>query len=179
MELWDLYDADRRPLGRTMVRGEEQPPETYRLVVHVCIFNEKGEMLLQQRQPFKRGWPNCWDVTVGGSAVAGERSQDAAHRELLEELGLDVSFEGLRATLSVSFDGGFDDWYLIRRDVDASKCALQVEEVQAVRWAGLSEALAMLEDGRFIPYHRGFLELLFSMQDKTGLFSHPDNTQQR
>ncbi len=177
MELWDLYDADRRPLGRTMVRGEPQPPGTYRFVIHVCIFNERGEMLLQQRQPFKKSWSNLWDVTVGGSAVAGERSQDAAHRELLEELGLDVSFEGLRPALTVSFDGGFDDWYLIRRDVDVSECALQYEEVQAVRWAGLSEALAMLEDGRFIPYHKGFLECLFFLRGQnSGMHTRPDTT---
>lgn len=58
---------------------------TYHLVVHVCVFNQKGEMLIQQRQPFKQGWPNLWDVTMGGSALAGETSQQAAMRELKEE----------------------------------------------------------------------------------------------
>ena len=71
MELFDLYTADREKTGQTMVRGEPTPEGFYRLVVHVCIFNPEGQMLIQQRQPFKRGWANLWDVTVGGCAVAG------------------------------------------------------------------------------------------------------------
>lgn len=72
MELWDIYNADRIKTGETMVRGEPMPGGAYHLVVHACVFNKKGEMLIQQRQPFKDGYPNLWDITVGGSAVAGE-----------------------------------------------------------------------------------------------------------
>ena len=43
MEILDLYTADREKTGRTMVRGEETPAGCYRLVVHVCIFNDKGQ----------------------------------------------------------------------------------------------------------------------------------------
>ena len=88
MELWDLYDRDRQLLGRTMARGEKQPEGTCHLVVHICLFNSRGEMLIQQRQSFKSGWSNFWDLTVGGSAVAGESSRTAAEREVREELGL-------------------------------------------------------------------------------------------
>ena len=71
MELWDIYDKDRVKTGKTMVRGSEFAPDCYHMVVHVCIFNSKGELLIQQRQPFKEGFPNMWDVTVGGSATTG------------------------------------------------------------------------------------------------------------
>ena len=88
MELWDVYDKDRVKTGETMERGSAFADGAYHLVVHVCIFNSKGEMLIQQRQPFKEGWPNLWDLTVGGSAVAGESSGEAAKRELFEEIGI-------------------------------------------------------------------------------------------
>ena len=77
MELFDLYTRDRIRTGRTMVRGDKVPEGLYRLVVHVCIFDPEGRMLIQQRQPFKKGWSNMWDITVGGCAVAGDTSQDA------------------------------------------------------------------------------------------------------
>ena len=51
MELWDLYDENRVNLGKTMVRGEKQHDGVYRIVVHACIFNSQGQMLIQQRQP--------------------------------------------------------------------------------------------------------------------------------
>ena len=53
MELWDVLDRDRRLTGRTMRRGDEMAAGDYHLVVHVCLFNAAGEMLIQQRQPFK------------------------------------------------------------------------------------------------------------------------------
>ena len=64
MELWDVYNYDRTKSGRTMVRGDKMEGGAYHLVVHACIFNSRGEMLIQQRQPFKQGWSNMWDITV-------------------------------------------------------------------------------------------------------------------
>ena len=81
MELFDLYTKDREPTGKKMVRGDRVPEGLYRLVVHVCIFDQEGRMLIQQRQPFKEGWSDMWDVTVGGSAVTGDSSRTAAERE--------------------------------------------------------------------------------------------------
>ena len=63
MEYWDLYDEHFQKIGRTHLRGEKIPKGTYHLVVHVCIFNQKGEMLIQQRQYFKEGWPNSVSYT--------------------------------------------------------------------------------------------------------------------
>ena len=38
MELWDLYDKNRKLTEHTMVRGDEMQPDTYHLVIHVAIF---------------------------------------------------------------------------------------------------------------------------------------------
>lgn len=69
MELWDFHTKDRVKTIKTMVRGEEFPSGLFHLVVHVCIFNSNRELLIQQRQSFKEGWPNKRDITVGGSAI--------------------------------------------------------------------------------------------------------------
>ena len=102
MELFDLYDHQRRPLGRTMVRGTKTPDGCYRLVVHISIFNSKGEMLIQQRQSFKDDWQNLWDLSVGGSVTTGETSQVGAERELLEELSITADFQGKAPDLSIT-----------------------------------------------------------------------------
>lgn len=176
MELWDLYTRDREKLDQKAVRGEPLPEGTCHLVVHVCLFNSRGEMLIQQRQPFKSGWSNYWDVSVGGSAVAGDSSQAAAQRELREELGLDLSFEGIRPALTLHFDQGFDDVYLVEREVDVKSLTLQYEEVQAARWASLPEILRMVQEGVFIPYHESFLELLFFLRNHKGPRTYADPT---
>lgn len=169
MEVWDLYFEERMKSEKNMIRGEEQPEGVFRQVVHVCIFNGKEEMLIQQRQPFKKGWPNMWDVSIGGSAVSGDTSRMAAEREVLEELGYQISLENVRPALTINFPGGFDDYYLIQDDnLDIKMLKLQEEEVKGVKWASLNEILEMIEEGSFIPHHKAFMELLFFMRNHKG-----------
>ena len=161
MELFDLYDNLRQRTGETMVRGEPVPSGRWRLVVHICVFNSAGQLLIQQRQPFKDGWPNLWDVTVGGSVLAGETSQEGARRELQEEIGLEADFSTAAPDYSTTFTGGYDDVYILRMDPDLSSLRLQESEVQAIRWAGLEEILSMIDQGTFIPYGKEFIRFLF------------------
>lgn len=151
-----------------MVRGEEFEPGDYHMIVHVCIFNAKGEMLIQQRQPFKQGWSNMWDVTVGGSATAGDTSQMAAQRETFEEIGIELDFSELRPHLTVNGEYRFNDIYLIESEVDIHKLTLQPEEVQNVKWASLDEILQMIESGEFIPYYKSLIQLLFESRRQRG-----------
>ena len=168
MEFWDLYDIDRRATGEMHPRGERMPEGRYHLVVHVVIFNTQGEMLIQQRQPFKEGWPNMWDVTVGGSAIAGDTSRTAAQRETLEEIGLRIDLSNELPKVVLPFDTGFDDIYILTMDLDPATLTLQESEVQAVRWASKEDVLALLDTEQFIPYHKAFLELLFALQHARG-----------
>lgn len=66
-EEWlDLYDKNHLPLNVSIKRGEKIPKNACRLVVHICIFNTKGEMLIQQRQSTKKSLPDKWDLSAGG-----------------------------------------------------------------------------------------------------------------
>lgn len=168
MEYWDIYDAQRVKTGRTVKRGEKMEQGEYHLVVHVCIFNGKNEMLIQQRQSFKDGWPDLWDITVGGSAIKGETSQQAAERELFEELGIKINLREIRPQLTVNFERGFDDIYLVEKEVQPEDIKLQYEEVQAATWASKEEILNLISGGAFIPYLTGFIDLLFDMRMKYG-----------
>ena len=176
MELFDLYTADRVKMNRTMVRGEPVPEGCYRIVVHVCIFDPEGRMLIQQRQPFKDGWSNMWDITVGGSAVAGDTSQTAAERETREEIGLSIDLTGVRPSLTLYWEHGFDDYYLLTRELDPASLHLQYEEVQTVRWADREEILRMIDDGEFIPYEKGLIDLLFFQRNHRGAHTRRDTT---
>ncbi len=172
MELFDLYDENRVKTGKTIERGKEIPYGLYHIVVHVCIFNSNGQMLIQQRQPFKAGWPDMWDVSVGGSAVSGDTSQTAAEREVLEEIGYKINLENHRPVITINFDHGFDDIYTVIEDIDINNLVLQPEEVQAVKWATEEEIIGMIDDGIFIPYHKELIKLLFFMRNHRGTF-HP------
>ncbi len=168
MELVDLYDENRIPLGKTAERSTSQTPGEYRAVVHVCVFDSRGRLLIQQRTMSKFIWPGRWDVSVGGGVDAGETSRQGAEREFREELGYSLDMKGLRPSLTVNFDGGFDDFYILTKDLALEELTLQQEEVQAVRWAGVEELLAMVDAGIFIPYPKNFLRLLFDFREQFG-----------
>ncbi|RMD02302.1 NUDIX domain-containing protein [Clostridium autoethanogenum] len=168
MELWDVYDSERNKTNRTMVRGRDFNEGDYHMVVHICIFNSKGEMLIQQRQPFKEGWSNMWDITVGGSAIEGETSQMAAKRELMEELGIKINLQDIRPHLTINFDNGFDDVYLIQKDIDIVDLTLQYEEVKCVKWASKEEIFSMIDSGEFIPYYKSLIQLFFDSKNQYG-----------
>ena len=168
MELWDIYDENRTRTAKTMVRGEPIKDGDYHLVVHVCIFNSKGQMLIQKRQPFKSGFPGMWDVTVGGSAVSGDTSRTAAQRELEEEVGIHLDFSEIQPHLSINWEHGFDDVYLLEYEVDESTLSLQYEEVEQVAWSYEHEIIEMIERGEFIPYYPELISLFFKMRKKYG-----------
>ena len=176
MERFDLYDADRVKTGRTMARGEPVPEGFYRLVVHVCVFHPDGRMLIQRRQPFKESWSGLWDVSVGGSAVSGDTSRSAAERETREELGLSLDLSGAIPALTVTWDHGFDDFYLVTLPVNPEELTLQPEEVQTARWAAKDEILEMIDGGRFIPYEKSLIGLLFFRKDHGGCHTRGDWT---
>ncbi len=168
MERWDAYDLDRRPTGLILPRGEAHAPELCQLVVHVCLFNDKGEMLIQRRSMEKKSYPGYWDVSVGGGVLAGEGSRAAAMREVREELGIEVSIPG-PAAVTLAFEGGYDDYFLAEWSGELSDLALQAEEVMDAKWASCGEMLAMLEAGTFAPFWPSFIQLLFDLHRHMGL----------
>ena len=82
MEIWDLYNIDRKVIGEH-VRGNEMPEDAYHLVVHIWIKNSEGKYLMTQRSSKKAKCPLKWEC-VGGAVLKGESSIHAAIREVKE-----------------------------------------------------------------------------------------------
>ena len=168
-ELFDILDKDGYPTGKTKPRGIPFAEGEFRRVIHIVILSTDGKMLIQQRQFFKSGYPGQWDVTVGGSALAGETGREAAQRELLEEIGLMFDFSNLRPVITLAFDRGFDDFFVFVKDVNINMLKLQPEEVRDVKWADCETVLAMIKTGEFIPYKEDFIKILFGLTKPTFL----------
>lgn len=144
-ELWDVVDSYGMPLGETYERGTaDWPTGRYHLIVAVCVHRDDGAILITQRaaeKEFALGWE-----FPGGSALAGESSQEAAARELREETGLAVSPGELILIERFVETSALLDFYVAKAPA-RSTLSLQVSEVAAAQWVSTKEVERRLEQG--------------------------------
>ncbi len=169
MELWDLFDKNRNSLNKTMVRSDKVPTNCYKITVYICIFNDNDEMLICQRTANKHTYPNYWDFSAAGSAIAGETSEQAIKRELKEEIGIDLYNENLTPKLTFYSEDAFNDIYTYKMNVAITDLVFQKEEVKNAKWATKQEIISMIKNNTFIPFRANLIDLLFDMQVSRGM----------
>ncbi len=97
---------------------------------YILVFNSAGELYVQKRTPLKDIYPGYYDVAAGGVVLAGESYDEAALRELYEEMGI----QGV--VLTPLFDFYHQDefnrvWGRAYRCVFDGEIVLQEEEVES------------------------------------------------
>ncbi len=175
-ELWDLYDINGQPLGRTVLRGVPLMEGEYHLVVQVWVKNAHSEYLIQQRAD-----NGIW-ATTAGCVVAGETSRMGALRELAEELGIRATPDELRQVYQDMSRYALGTAWLLERDVTANELSIQVEEVSEIRWATQDVIRQMVAEGMFYDYGDEYFYHVFEdrqdMESAGGTLQEGDNTRQ-
>ncbi len=161
MEKFDILNYKYEKTGKIGNRSDKLKEGEYRVIVHLCIFNSNGEMLIQKRNRNKSTWPGRWDVTCGGAAITGESASDAIARELYEELGLTHDFSKERPCISIHYYEGVDENYLIIKDIDLKDVLFKDNEVEEVKYVTKEELLKIYDNDQFVFYKRSFLEMFF------------------
>lgn len=88
-EMFDVVDENDVVID-TLPRGEVHARDLRHRAVHVLLFNRAGEVFLQKRSIWKDRNPGLWDSSAAGHVDSGEDYATAAHREMLEEIGIDT-----------------------------------------------------------------------------------------
>ena len=86
-ELLAVVDADDRVVGAA-TRREIHGNNSFHRAVHILVFNRGGELFLQKRSRWKDRHPLLWDSSAAGHVDSGEDYDEAATREIQEELGV-------------------------------------------------------------------------------------------
>ena len=158
MEIWDIYDVNKQPTGRTMKKNDwHMQPGDYHLTVLGVIRNSKGQFLITQRV-LTKAWAAGWWEVSGGGVQAGETSLQAVRREVFEETGIDVA--GAAGGYQFSYrrdnpdegDNYFVDIYRFDMDVDESDIKIQLEEANAFKFASHDEIKELAAEGIFLHY---------------------------
>jgi len=86
-ELVDIVDDDDRVIA-TVTRREMRAQRLLHRSVGIAVMSVDGRLLVHRRSAEKDLWPGRWDIAAGGVVMAGETYEQAARRELAEELSI-------------------------------------------------------------------------------------------
>jgi len=115
-EIFDVCDEHDRVIGQAP-RSVVHANAWLHRAVHIFVFNRQGQFLLHRRSAKKDQSPLTYTSSASGHLAAGESYDEAAPRELEEELGLTGSLERL-ATFPATFETAFEHTVLYRLVTD-------------------------------------------------------------
>ena len=158
-EWLDVVDAEDGVIGQAS-RQEVHRRGLWHRGVHVFLFNDQGELLVQQRGAQRETSPSALDCSVSEHVRAGEEYYQAAQRGLMEELGLESM--ALTPVVHFSMTYGENDHkisMLYEGRAPSKRTRIDPEEVAEVNYYRLDVLLERLKnnDGAF---SRWFRELL-------------------
>lgn len=138
-----LVDKNDHELGtEEKLRAHQHGGKLHR-AISICIFNSKGEMMLQQRSSVKYHEPGKWVNTVCSHPMPDETPEQAVHRRLKEEMGFDCPMhEVSRFVYRVEVgnnltENEYDHVFFGRYEGEPKP---NPEEVQDWRWMSLDDA---------------------------------------
>jgi isopentenyldiphosphate isomerase len=162
MEFLDVVDEEDKVVGKAE-RNDIYERKLPHRIVHVLIFNERGEMALQKRSATVSFCPSHWSTAVGGHVMSGESYHQAALREFDEELGLTVP-------ISFAFKDEYKAQNGAKKFISTFKATyggpfdIDTDAVERVDFFSLDDMHDMIREGE--TFHP---ELLFLLEEHFGL----------
>jgi len=145
----------------------------------VFIFNNAGEMLLQQRALVKYHSGGLWTNACCSHPRPGEKTEHAARRRLLEELGFTTEVQKIfEFTYSADFENGLveNEYDHVFTGMYESPIRPVPSEVMNVAWRSLqwiTEDLSLNPDSYTAWFHIAFPRILHWAEEH--LLSKPDS----
>ncbi|MGO1751278.1 MAG: isopentenyl-diphosphate Delta-isomerase [Psychroflexus sp.] len=136
-----LVDKNDQELG-LMEKIEAHEKALLHRAFSVFIYNDKGELMLQQRALGKYHTPGLWTNTCCSHQIKGETNIEAGQRRLQEEMGFTTD---LKETSSFIYKAPFDNG-LTEHEYDYMMVGyyngepdVNPEEVNAWKWISLDD----------------------------------------
>lgn len=145
MEILEICDINKKPTGKTIVRGTKLGKDEY--IRGVSIFIKNGIRYLMQLTSKEKG--SVYAIT-SGCITAGNDSMTQAVIECKEELNLDIKKENLTFLGSVIINDVIIDSYIYEdsdTDLEEYPFTLQKEEVEKILWLSKDEIEDMILKG--------------------------------
>ena len=141
----DLVDEEDEVIGTS----DEEAATFNRATINrggaVFIFNSKGELLLQKRSIQKFRYPLHWDSSVGFWVKSGETYDQAAVREVKEEVGVRITAADLVKVVHMKVTTDRTEMYTLfalRHDGPFAINEYEVREIRSLPPEGVERMIA-------------------------------------
>lgn len=153
-ELLDQVDESDNIIGSVWKSKAHQDYAIIHREVALILFNNKQEVLLQQRSFTKKNNPGAWRVAAAGHPLANEDPKNSIMREVLEELGIKIKPVFYKKYFSQHNKKGENNesrftWVYYAIVNDNPKIILQTEEVNDARWVKIDKLIDYTKDPKY------------------------------
>lgn len=158
-ELLDIVNNEDIVIGQAMRSLVHQQGLQHR-GVHVFLFNEQGEMLIQKRSADRANSPSLLDCSVSEHVKAGENYLDAVVRGLREEMGVEGIELSLHGKIQMEYgpnDNEISEIYLGK--LGNKEVRFDPEEIAEIKFMSLDEIQAGITNKKET-YCGWFVELM-------------------
>jgi len=163
MEFIDVVDENDKVVGSASQKEVYKKLLPHR-IAHVLVFNEGGEMALQMRSATKGFCPLHRSTTAGGHVQSGETYEQAALREMREEIGTSIAVEKIGKDLYIDSGRGLKKFLYTFKASSNGPFKVDHNEVERVEFFDLDKIQQMIKAGeKFHP------ELLFILEKRFGV----------
>ena len=125
----------------------------------LLIFNDAGELLLQQRAPSKRLWPGYWSNSCCSHPRRAESMETAIHRRLYEELGLRCPLQFLfKFQYQAQFESAGSEQELCSVFIGRSSDPVRADPAEILAWRWIDpealQAELAVDANKFTPWFK-------------------------
>lgn len=150
-EYIDVIDQFGNPKGIVKTRDEIHESGDYHRVVHTWIYNDSKEILLQKRSENLENHPGCWDISSAGHVHSLESKEEAAVRELKEELGLTINPKDLQFFMTIKRNKNpqnkeLADIFLLHQNINCQNLKFIDQEVTDAKFYSIAQIKKFLEN---------------------------------
>lgn len=145
----DYVDDENNVIG-FVPKDEAHYKGLFHRIIWVIVINDKDEILIQQRHRDKDISPLFWDLSAAGHVDTGETYEEAAEREMYEELGIKGELHFIKEGIfSYDHPTGLKDrefykLYVCRHN---GPFKMQENEIEKIRFTAADEIEEMIKEG--------------------------------
>ena len=153
-EFLEVYSPEGTKTGQKKSKSEIHRKGLFHSTVHVWIFTEERNILIQKRSKKKELNPGVWDVSVAGHIKFNENIKKAAKRETLEETGININTKdllkiGVYRSINIhptAIDKEFFHTYILKIDKNSIDLDYKNNEVDDLKFISIEEMESLIKE---------------------------------